>query len=72
LDISCAETSTRKPESRLTIQQAAKTALECQDACNLSGALTSFKEIDHEVIWPEGFGLPAYRSFHGEKCRKEK
>jgi hypothetical protein len=37
----------------MTIQQAAKTALECQDACNLSGVLASFKEIVHEVIWPE-------------------
>jgi hypothetical protein len=37
----------------MTIQQAAKTAIECQDACNLSGVLASFKEIVHEVIWPE-------------------
>ena len=37
----------------MTIQQAARTALECQDACNLSGVLASFKEIVHEVIWPE-------------------
>lgn len=37
----------------MTIQQAAKTALDCQDACNLSGVLASFKEIVHEVIWPE-------------------
>jgi hypothetical protein len=37
----------------MTIQQAAKVALECQDACNLSGVLASFKEIVHEVIWPE-------------------
>lgn len=39
--------------SALTIQQAARTALECQDACNLSGVLASFKEIVHEVLWPE-------------------
>jgi len=37
----------------MTIQEAAKTALECQDACNLSGVLASFKEIVHEVLWPE-------------------
>jgi len=37
----------------MTIQQAAQTALDCQDACNLSGVLASFKEIVHEVIWPE-------------------
>jgi len=27
----------------MAIQQAARTALECQDACNLSGVLASFK-----------------------------
>jgi hypothetical protein len=37
----------------MTIQQAARTALDCQDACNLSGVLASFKEIVHEVLWPE-------------------
>ena len=37
----------------MTIQEAARVALECQDACNLSGVLASFKEIVHEVIWPE-------------------
>jgi hypothetical protein len=37
----------------MTIRQAARTALGCQDACNLSGVLASFKEIVHEVIWPE-------------------
>ena len=37
----------------MTIQEAAKTAIECQDACNLSGVLASLKEIVHEVIWPE-------------------
>src|SRR5205814_722019 len=44
------EGSMRDP---MTIQQAARTALECQYACNLSGVLASFKEIVHEVIWPE-------------------
>jgi len=37
----------------MTIQTAAQIALDCQDACNLSGVLASFKEIVHEVIWPE-------------------
>ena len=37
----------------MTIQQAAQTALDVQEACNLSGVLASFKEIVHEVIWPE-------------------
>jgi hypothetical protein len=37
----------------MTIQQAARVALDCQDGCNLSGVLASFKEIVHEVIWPE-------------------
>ena len=37
----------------MTIQQAAQTALDVQDACNLSGVLASFKEIVHEVLWPE-------------------
>jgi hypothetical protein len=37
----------------MNIQQAAQAALDCQDACNLSGVLASFKEVVHEVIWPE-------------------
>jgi len=37
----------------MTIQTAAQIALDCQDAVNLSGVLASFKEIVHEVIWPE-------------------
>src|SRR5260221_394687 len=37
----------------MDIKQAARIALDCQDACNLSGVLASFKEIVHEVIWPE-------------------
>jgi hypothetical protein len=41
----------------MTIQRAAKTALECQDACNLSGVLAPFKEIVHEVVWPEACRL---------------
>jgi hypothetical protein len=37
----------------MTIQEAARIALDCQDACNLCGVLASFKEIVHEVLWPE-------------------
>jgi hypothetical protein len=37
----------------MTMQQAAQTALDVQNACNLSGVLASFKEIVHEVLWPE-------------------
>jgi hypothetical protein len=37
----------------VTIQEAAQTALDVQDACNLSGVLASFHEIVSNVIWPE-------------------
>jgi hypothetical protein len=37
----------------MKIQEAAQAALDCQDACNLSGVLASFKEIVHEVLWEE-------------------
>src|SRR5712691_2375220 len=37
----------------MNIQEAARLALDVQDACNLSGVLASFKEIVHEVLWPE-------------------
>ena len=37
----------------MNIQEAARIALECQDACNISSVLASFKTIVHEVIWPE-------------------
>ncbi len=37
----------------MDIKKAAQTAIDCQDACNLSGVLASFKVIVHEVIWPE-------------------
>ena len=37
----------------MNIQQAARVALDCQDACNLSGVLASFKEIVHDTLWPE-------------------
>ncbi len=37
----------------MTIQEAAKTAILVQDACNLSGVLASFRNIVMDVIWPE-------------------
>jgi cobalamin biosynthesis protein CobT len=37
----------------MTLQQAAQQALDCQDACNLSGVLDSFHRIVMEVLWPE-------------------
>src|SRR6266566_6841421 len=37
----------------MTIQEAAKTALLVQDACNLSGVLASFHNIVMDVLWPE-------------------
>ncbi len=33
----------------MTYQQAARTALECQDACNLSGVVFSFAETMHAI-----------------------
>jgi hypothetical protein len=37
----------------MDIKEAAQTALDVQDACNLSGVLRSFGEIVSDVIWPE-------------------
>lgn len=37
----------------MTLQQAAQTALDVQDACNLSGVVRSFHTIVMEVLWPE-------------------
>ncbi len=37
----------------MTIQEAAQSAILCQDACNLSGVLASFHNIVHEVLWVE-------------------
>lgn len=37
----------------MTLQQAAKLAIDIQDACNLSGVLGSFNTIVHDVLWPE-------------------
>lgn len=36
----------------MTIQEAAKLALDVQDACNLSGVVRSFAEVT-EVLWSE-------------------
>jgi len=36
-----------------SLQQAARTALEVQDAVNLSGILHTFTDIVTNVIWPE-------------------
>lgn len=37
----------------MTLQQAAQTALDCQNASNLSGVLVSLNEIIQNVLWPE-------------------
>jgi hypothetical protein len=37
----------------MTIQEAAQTALDVQNAVNLSGVLQSFRDIVMEVLWPE-------------------
>jgi hypothetical protein len=37
----------------MTIQEAAKLAIEVQDACNASGVVGSLKVVMHEVLWPE-------------------
>jgi hypothetical protein len=37
----------------MTIAAAAKTALDVQDACNLSGVVSTFQRILTEVLWPE-------------------
>ena len=52
----------------MTIQEAARTALDCQDACNLSGVLASFKEIVHEVIWPEARRLGKGSEWVNKHC----
>ena len=35
-----------------TIKEAAETALQVQDGCNLSGILRSFNDIVKDTIWP--------------------
>lgn len=37
----------------MNLQDAARTALEVQDACNLSGVLRAFNRVVTEVLWPE-------------------
>lgn len=37
----------------MTLQEAAQTALDVQDACNLSGVVFAFSRILTEVLWPE-------------------
>jgi hypothetical protein len=36
-----------------SIQDAARLALQVQDACNLSGVVRSFHEVLTETLWPE-------------------
>jgi hypothetical protein len=36
----------------MTIQEAAQTSLDVQNAVNLSGVLQSFREIVMDVLWP--------------------
>ena len=37
----------------MTLQDAAKEAIQVQDACNLSGVLRTFDAIVMDVLWPE-------------------
>jgi hypothetical protein len=37
----------------MTLQEAAQSAILCQDACNLSGVLASFHNVVTDVLWPE-------------------
>ena len=41
----------------MTLQEAAQSALDVQDASNLSGVLRTFNEIVVDVIWPEACRL---------------
>jgi hypothetical protein len=36
----------------MTLQQAAQLALDCQDACNLSGVLKTYTTVVFDVLWP--------------------
>jgi hypothetical protein len=47
----------------MNIQEAAKTAIEVQDACNLSGVLASFQRIVSDVLWPEAHKQKAGTEF---------
>jgi hypothetical protein len=44
--------STSKVSHSLSLKEAAQTALDVQDACNLSGVLASFHEVVMDVLWP--------------------
>lgn len=46
----------------MTFKRAAELAVECQDASNLSGVLSSFKAAVHEAVWSE-----ARRLGHGTR-----
>jgi len=37
----------------MTIQEAARTSLDVQDACNLSGVVASFHDVVMNTLWPE-------------------
>jgi hypothetical protein len=37
----------------MTLREAAQTAIDIQDACNLSGVLRTFDSVVSDVIWPE-------------------
>jgi hypothetical protein len=37
----------------MTLQEAAQTALDAQNACNLSGVLASFHHVVIDALWPE-------------------
>ena len=39
--------------AQISLQQAARTALDVQNAVNLSGVVRSLSEIVTEVLWPE-------------------
>lgn len=47
------DAGTGRLEAMMTIQEAAQSAILCQDACNLSGVLASFHNVVMNVLWPE-------------------
>ena len=49
--------STPKGKSKMTIKQAAQSALDVQNACNPSGVIHSLAEIVKDVLWPEAIRL---------------
>lgn len=52
----------------MDMKEAAQTALDVQDACNLSGVLRSFQEIVSEVIWPEAQRLGKGTEWVNQHC----